>query len=107
MVIRPQPSDVREWLIDSESAVRERRRERQFCPSLCLPVSTHSSRLGTDFRFSGADGPLSRSECAKRAELPRRIDAAGWTVGWETVALQGAEMKRNEQLPGTSTEGTA
>jgi len=37
------------------------------------------------------------------AEFRRRLDAAEWTDGRETVGPQGAEVKRNEQLPDAST----
>jgi len=33
------------------------------------------------------------------AEFRRRLDAADWTDGRETVGPQGAKVKRNEQLP--------
>jgi len=33
------------------------------------------------------------------AEFRRRLDAADWTDGRETVGAQGAKVKRNEQLP--------
>lgn len=36
------------------------------------------------------------------AEFRRRLDAADWTDGRETVGVQGAEVKRNEQLPDAS-----
>ncbi|HZV57590.1 MAG TPA: Fe2+-dependent dioxygenase [Sphingobium sp.] len=36
------------------------------------------------------------------AEFRRRLDAADWTDGRETVGPQGAKVKRNEQLPDNS-----
>ena len=36
------------------------------------------------------------------AEFRRRLDAADWTDGRETVGAQGAKVKRNEQLPDAS-----
>src|SRR3546814_3273669 len=36
-------------------------------------------------------------------EFRRRLDAADWTDGRETVGAQGARVKRNEQLPDGST----
>ncbi len=42
---------------------------------------------------------LTRQEVA---EFRRRLDAADWTDGRETVGAQGARVKRNEQLPDTS-----
>ncbi len=36
------------------------------------------------------------------AEFRRRLDAADWTDGRETVGAQGAKVKRNEQLPDDS-----
>lgn len=36
------------------------------------------------------------------AEFRRKLDAADWTDGRETVGSQGAKVKRNEQLPDTS-----
>lgn len=36
------------------------------------------------------------------AEFRRRLDAADWTDGRETVGAQGAKVKRNEQLPDNS-----
>jgi PKHD-type hydroxylase len=36
------------------------------------------------------------------AEFRRRLDAADWTDGRETVGAQGAKVKRNEQLPDSS-----
>jgi len=36
------------------------------------------------------------------AEFRRRLDAADWTDGRETVGAQGAKVKHNEQLPDTS-----
>lgn len=44
---------------------------------------------------------LSPSEVA---EFRLRLDAADWTDGRETVGPQGAEVKRNEQLPDASSE---
>lgn len=44
---------------------------------------------------------LSPSEVA---EFRHRLDAADWTDGRETVGPQGAEVKRNEQLPDASSE---
>lgn len=41
------------------------------------------------------------------AEFRRRLDAADWTDGRETVGAQGAEVKRNEQLPDASPERAA
>jgi PKHD-type hydroxylase len=43
---------------------------------------------------------LTRQEVA---EFRRRLDAAVWIDGRETVGAQGAGVKRNEQLPDTST----
>lgn len=42
---------------------------------------------------------LTRDELAK---LRQSLDAAGWTDGRETVGTQGAQVKRNEQLPDVS-----
>jgi PKHD-type hydroxylase len=36
------------------------------------------------------------------AEFRRRLDAADWADGRETVGVQGARVKHNEQLPDTS-----
>jgi len=36
------------------------------------------------------------------AEFRRKLDAADWTDGRETVGAQGAQVKRNEQLPDAS-----
>ena len=36
------------------------------------------------------------------AEFRRRLDGADWTDGRETVGAQGAQVKRNQQLPDTS-----
>lgn len=36
------------------------------------------------------------------AEFRRRLDAADWTDGRETVGAQGAQVKHNEQLPDAS-----
>src|SRR3546814_20445378 len=36
-------------------------------------------------------------------EFRRRLDAADWTDGRETVGAQGARVKRNEQWPDGST----
>lgn len=36
------------------------------------------------------------------ADVRRKLDAADWTDGRETVGAQGAEVKRNRQLPDTS-----
>src|SRR6186713_2001407 len=33
------------------------------------------------------------------ARMRQSLDAAGWTDGRETVGPQGAQVKRNEQLP--------
>jgi PKHD-type hydroxylase len=37
------------------------------------------------------------------AEVRRRLDAADWADGRETVGTQGARVKRNEQLPDSSS----
>lgn len=42
---------------------------------------------------------LSRDELAK---IRRALDAADWTDGRETVGVQGAQVKHNEQLPDAS-----
>src|SRR3546814_2484809 len=42
---------------------------------------------------------VSRDELA---ELRRALDAADWADGRETVGVQGAQVKRNEQLPEAS-----
>lgn len=42
---------------------------------------------------------LTRDEVA---EFRRRLEAADWTDGRETVGAQGAQVKRNEQLPDAS-----
>ena len=42
---------------------------------------------------------LTRGELA---QLRQSLDAAGWTDGRETVGPQGAQVKRNEQLPDPS-----
>src|SRR3546814_3128604 len=42
---------------------------------------------------------VSRDELA---ELRRVLDAADWADGRETVGVQGAQVKRNEQLPEAS-----
>lgn len=42
---------------------------------------------------------LTRDEVA---EFRRRLDGADWTDGRETVGVQGATVKRNEQLPDNS-----
>lgn len=39
---------------------------------------------------------------AELTELRQSLDAAGWTDGRETVGPQGAQVKRNEQLPDVS-----
>lgn len=36
------------------------------------------------------------------ARMRQSLDAAGWTDGRETVGVQGAQVKRNEQLPDAS-----
>ncbi len=36
---------------------------------------------------------------AELAQLRQSLDAADWTDGLETVGVQGAQVKRNEQLP--------
>ncbi|HEY9103362.1 Fe2+-dependent dioxygenase [Chitinimonas sp.] len=36
---------------------------------------------------------------AQVAEIRRQLDAADWTDGRETVGVQGAQVKRNRQLP--------
>ena len=40
-------------------------------------------------------------------ELRVRLDASDWTDGRETVGVQGAQVKRNEQLPDNSPVKTA
>ncbi|GAB2503949.1 Fe2+-dependent dioxygenase [Pseudoxanthomonas sangjuensis] len=42
---------------------------------------------------------LTRDELAR---IRRALDAADWTDGRETVGVQGAQVKRNEQLPDAS-----
>jgi PKHD-type hydroxylase len=42
---------------------------------------------------------LTQGELTK---LRQSLDAAGWTDGRETVGVQGAQVKRNEQLPDVS-----
>jgi PKHD-type hydroxylase len=39
---------------------------------------------------------------AELTQLRQSLDAAGWTDGRETVGAQGAQVKRNEQLPEVS-----
>lgn len=39
---------------------------------------------------------------AELMQLRQSLDAAGWTDGRETVGAQGAQVKRNEQLPEAS-----
>ncbi|TAN03868.1 MAG: Fe2+-dependent dioxygenase [Rhodanobacteraceae bacterium] len=41
-------------------------------------------------------------DAATVARMRARLDAAGWIDGRETVGLQGARVKRNQQLPDTS-----
>src|SRR5690606_6224257 len=36
------------------------------------------------------------------ARMRVALDAAGWTDGRETVGIQGAQVKRNQQLPDAS-----
>ena len=36
------------------------------------------------------------------AKIRRTLEAANWTDGRETVGVQGAQVKRNEQLPEAS-----